>query len=118
MLSRVGACIFAFGACNAPAFYSPANAETAAELSHHCSADLTKANYGTGRCVGYVEAVVDELSEKQVMAKKKLFCPSSTVTNLDIIKAVRIFLDENRDQRNVPAHILVEYALRVKFPCR
>ena len=118
MWCRVAACILALGAINASAFDTPANADTGADLSQVCSANIADANYSTGRCVGYISAVVDELSEKQVTAKQQLFCFPSTVTNQNVFEAVRTFLDANKDHKDVPAHILVEYALRVKFPCR
>jgi hypothetical protein len=118
MRFRVAASILALGTFNISAFDTPANAETGADLRQVCSANLADANYLTGRCVGYISAVVDEVSEKQVMTKQNLFCFPSNVTNRDIFDGVRAFLDENKDQKDVPAHILVEYALRVKFPCR
>ena len=118
MWCRVSACILALGAINASAVDAPAKAETGTDLRQVCSTNLAIANYPTGRCFGYIMAVVDELSEKQVTARQQLFCFSSAVTNQNVIEAVRSFLEKNKDEKDVPAHILVEYALRVKFPCR
>lgn len=95
----------------------PAQAATAGELAQLC-ADIEVATYPTGRCVGYMEGVLDVLWERRATMQNTLFCLPATATKRDVFQAVISFAQENQDKADTPAHIIIEYALRVKFPCK
>ena len=115
-LFQTGVGILAMGLCGIGPFSIPAaRAATLGEIMPTC-ADIKTATYATGRCVGYIEGVIDGLLERRA-SNPSLFCLPPEATRLDVFEAVVGFMRENGDQAATPAHIIVEYAMRVRFPC-
>lgn len=109
----VGALLSSFMMALTP---NPSQAGTVGEIAEMCE-NIDVATYPTGRCVGYIEGVVDVMLERRATTDNSLFCLPSTASRLDIFQAVISFMRENLDPAEVPAHIIIEYALRVRFPC-
>ena len=96
---------------------APARAATVTDLAYFC-ASAAEPVFPAGLCLGYITGVFDLLTEVQVTSKVQRFCVPETATAKQITDEVISFVNENLDRPDLPAHIAVEYALRVRFPCK
>lgn len=96
-----------------------------------CSAvDTADAGYtkvaATGLCVGYLEGVLGGLSVASALSDGKArrnlsdranYCPASSVTTLQMLRAVLKYITDNPNESHLPPEHLILAALRKTYPC-
>lgn len=83
--------------------------DTGNDLANLCSeGDKADGHFEGGVCAGFiigVSVVIDDV------------CRAANVTNGQVIKVARKYLDDHPEELNLPAQTLVHRALTKAFPC-
>jgi Rap1a immunity proteins len=70
----------------------------------------------TAFCVGYVGGIADALSQDSVQGHRSCI-PAKSVTNIQLMDVVEIYLANHPERRHEMAASLVALSLSAAFPC-